>query len=164
VSASKTRCIKCQITIVRIVGEECAGCRDSLTQESQMDPAEPRRIVETQLRQLAYTQALTQNILDNPRSLLCSACHESPLATEQVDVVLALDAMVKQSKVLAGVIPNWVKLVDASRDAVANMSREELMSVFVTWFNKLPGAMQRETLQEMTRSYNDHPQRAWEGK
>ncbi len=160
--AGNVRCSLCHVTTVRIAGEQCAACRKGRTDASQVMTTEPRAIVETQLRQLEHTQSLTQEILDHPRTLLCAACHESPLAVEQVDVVLALESMVKQSKVLSGVIPVWQKLVDAGKEAADQMSLEEMQEWLLVWFKKRQGSFQRELLQALTQAYNEHPQRGME--
>lgn len=120
-----------------------------------MQDHEPASILEQQLRQARQSQSLVQLILDSPRNLLCVACCELAAAVEQVAVGYALDQQVKLGKVLSGIVPVWQKLHDAVVKGVENLSREEMLDVFLAWFMRLPSNIQRDVLQGMTQTYNE---------
>jgi hypothetical protein len=164
---ASTFCHHCATTTVRLAGQLCAKCQAKgflpvnhvdapvTPTEEAMSEAEPRAILERQLRQAAVMQQRVQDVMDNPRMLLCVSCQENPRAVEQVDVAYVLDQHVKSGKVLAGVIPVWQKLQKDAVEAAEQMGREEIIALFEGEFGRWPTAVQREVIQMLTRKYNE---------
>lgn len=165
---ASTLCTHCLTTTVRLAGQLCAKCQAkgflksppidapmTPAEEAVMSEAEPRSILERQLRMAAVMQGRVQDVMDNPKALLCAACSEDPRAIEGVDVAYVLDQMVKSAKVLAGVIPVWQKLQKDAVEAAEQMGREEIQELFAGEFGRWPTAVQREVIQMLTRKYNE---------
>lgn len=161
-------CPICKCTAVRKAGTLCATCRDrggtivDTVDQRELIPdpvfmteSEPLSILETQLRQARATQAEVQSIMDNPRALLCAGCLENPMAEERVAVGLALTYQQGLAKVLAAVVPQWLTLQKGSKKAAEQLSTAEMAELFSDWFSRLAPSLQRDTLQTLTRIYND---------
>jgi hypothetical protein len=161
-------CPVCKTTAVRKSGTLCASCRDrggtiidTVDQrEFTPDPvfmteSEPLAILETQLRQARSTQAEVQAIMDTPRALLCAACLENPMAEERVAVGLALTFQQGLAKVLGLVIPQWLSLQKGAKKAAEQMDHHEFIELFADLFSRFTESLQRETLQGLTRIYNE---------